>query len=98
IYAILPECKLLWSFKTGNWVESSPAIDIEGTTYIGSSDGKLYAINPDGKLKWSFQTKDIIEASPAIGPDGTIYIGSNDKHLYAIGETAQATQPLLFEK
>lgn len=79
-------------------MESSPAIDGDGTVYIGSSDGKLYAINADGALKWSFQTKDAIESSPAIGPDGTVYIGSNDNHLYAIGASLQTPPPPLFEK
>lgn len=79
-------------------MESSPAIDVEGTVYIGSSDGKLYAINADGTLKWSFQTKGAIESSPAIGSDGTIYIGSNDNHLYAIGGTIQTESAPMFEK
>lgn len=33
-----------WSFETGNWINSSPAIGQDGTIYVGSGDGKLYAI------------------------------------------------------
>ena len=33
----------LWEFKTGDRVESSPAIGSDGTVYVGSEDEKLYA-------------------------------------------------------
>jgi hypothetical protein len=43
LYAINPDGSLKWSFATGSWVESSPAIGADGTVYVGSADGKLYA-------------------------------------------------------
>jgi len=73
-----------WSFKTGNMVDSSPAIGDDGTIYVGSNDNNLYAINSDGAEKWSFKTGDTVSSSPAIGDDGTIYVGSSDNNLYAI--------------
>ena len=74
-----------WNFTTGNWIFwSSPAIDSDGTIYVGSSDHKLYAINPNGTEKWSFNTAHDIYSSPAIGSDGTIYVGSRIGNLYAI--------------
>lgn len=33
-----------WSFETGGYIGSSPAIGQDGTIYVGSGDGKLYAI------------------------------------------------------
>ncbi len=45
-----------WSFLTGGWVDSSPALGVDGTVYAGSFDGSLYAINPGGTQKWAFQT------------------------------------------
>ncbi len=38
------EVNVKWSYSTGNWVESSPAVASDGTIYIGSDDGKLYAL------------------------------------------------------
>lgn len=73
-----------WSFTTGDFIYSSPAVAEDGTIYIGSADNSVYAINPDGTQKWSFATGDWVDASPAIGPDGTIYIGSWDGSLYAL--------------
>lgn len=86
IYKGTDSNKLKWKFKTGGFIESSPAIDVEGSVYVGTSDGKVYAFRSDGSIKWTYQTQNWIESSPAIGWDGTIYIGSNDKHLYAIGD------------
>ena len=39
----------LWEFKTGGFVQSSPAIGSDGTVYVGSWDNKLYAIKTDSK-------------------------------------------------
>ncbi|MEK7784420.1 MAG: PQQ-binding-like beta-propeller repeat protein, partial [Chloroflexota bacterium] len=75
---------LLWSYATGGYVYSSPAIGADGTIYVGSMDNQLYALNPDGTLKWSYAAGDYIESSPAIGTDGTIYVGSYDNKLYAL--------------
>ena len=76
--------ELKWKTRTGGMVTSSPAIDKDGTVYIGGLDWKLYALNSDGSQKWTYKTGGAIESSPAIGEDGTIYVGSTDCHLYAI--------------
>lgn len=74
-----------WEFKT-DWggVDSSPAIGLDGTIYVGSRDEYLYAINPDGTKKWEFKTGNTIYSSPAIGSNGIIYVGCLDSNLYAI--------------
>ena len=76
---------VLWEFRTGGYLSSSPAIDSDGTVYVGSWDHKLYAINSKtgGKL-WEFETDYRVRSSPAIGPDGTVYVGSRDRKLYAL--------------
>jgi len=35
---------VLWEFKTGDYVFSSPALGTDGILYVGSSDTKVYAI------------------------------------------------------
>ena len=67
---------VLWEFKTGYYVTSSPAIGSDGTDYVGSSDKKLYAINGKSGVKlWEFETGGAVHSSPAIGSDGTVYVG-----------------------
>ena len=41
--------KLLWSFKTGDGIKSSPILH-QGVVFCGSDDGNLYAIDSKGSL------------------------------------------------
>ena len=41
----------LWSYATGNGVDSSPAV-VNGVVYVGSEDGNLYALDARG-CEWS---------------------------------------------
>jgi len=77
LIAINPDGTLKWRFKTdGLILGSSPAIDENGTIYVGSWDSYLYAIYPNGTLKWKFSTNGAnIFSSPAIDEDGIIYFG-----------------------
>ena len=87
--------ELLWSYKTGGAVESSPTIGADGTIYIGSHDGFLYALNRDGTLKWKFEVakpvyderwnvSKAIMATPAIDKNGRVYINGSSNYLHAI--------------
>ena len=40
---------VLWDFKTGGSVSSSPALGADGILYVGSEDKKVYAIKTDSK-------------------------------------------------
>ena len=74
---------LLWSFTTGGWVITAPAV-VDGAVYVGSDDHSLYALNADtGELLWSHATGDVIRSTPTV-VDGRVYMGSNDNHVYAL--------------
>ena len=87
---IATEGSLRWRYQADNAIYSSPAIDTDGTVYVGSDDNYLYAIAPpsggseSGELLWRYKTGDQIRSSPAVGSDGTVYVGSLDNYLYAI--------------
>ncbi|MCB1217143.1 PQQ-binding-like beta-propeller repeat protein [bacterium] len=75
----------LWTFTTGDQVQSSPTIAADGTIYVCSQDNSLYAINPDGSLAWSYATGDsITRCAPAVAADGTIYVCGLDNKLHAV--------------
>lgn len=87
--------ELLWKYKTGSSIESSPAIGADGTVYVGSHDGFFYAFNKNGSVKWKvkltepsydarWNTSKAIMASPAIAKDGTIYINTASDFLHAL--------------
>ena len=71
----------LWSFTTGNSVESSPAV-ANGVVYIGSADQNIYALNATtGAKLWNFTTGAIVESSPTVA-NGVVYNGSWDYNVY----------------
>jgi len=84
LYAVNPDSTLRWMCPTGG-SHGSPAIDVNGTVYLGGADGNLYAVNPDGTLRWTVATGDAMASSPALDPNGVIYVGSDDGKIYAIG-------------
>ena len=53
------DLQVAWTFSTGGWVYSGPAVaSVPGTkpsVYIGSFDGNVYALDArDGGLRWTF--------------------------------------------
>jgi outer membrane protein assembly factor BamB len=91
LFAIYPNGTIKWKYKTGGLIwRNAPAIDEDGTVYIGTWDCKIYAFNPDGTLKWKSKgTSGSISVSPAIAEDGTIYFGTlwgmgSGGHIYAM--------------
>lgn len=73
-----------FTLRTGKGVFSSPVIDAEGTTYIGSADRRFYAIDRDGRLLWRFETGEVIDSSALLDDRGRVYFGSGDAHVYAL--------------
>ena len=74
-------------------VDSSPAVDSDGTIYVTGAGQYLQAVNPDGSPKWAFDTSNLVSgddfgsSSPCVGPDHTVYVGSQNR-LYAINNGA----------
>lgn len=64
-----------WSFRTGGYVYSSPAV-WNGFVYEGSYDGYFYALNArTGAKRWSFYAGKPISGSPTV-LDGVVYFSS----------------------
>lgn len=78
-----PGNTIVWMFKTGDTVYSSPTI-MNGTLYVGSADSHLYAIDAlSGEKKWEYTTYCGVYSSPAVD-NNTVYIGCGDSHIFAI--------------
>lgn len=77
------EPTVAWTYEADGPFWGSPAL-VDGTVYIGSTDGSAYAIDAEtGEERWSFATDHRVESTPAVA-DETVYVGSYDTHLYAI--------------
>jgi outer membrane protein assembly factor BamB len=105
------KAEMLWDFEhidknatgwTGNEkyhqeIWGSPAIDSDGTIYIGSNSGKVHAIDSEtGKQKWETEpTGGEVFGAPVIGADGNVYAGAESHYLYAWKPPAEPTdQPV----
>jgi hypothetical protein len=73
----------VWAFKTGLFVDNSPAI-FDSKIYIGSSDGQFYCLDAStGSLIWIQTTGDRINGAAATA-NGKIYFGSQDNKTYCL--------------
>jgi len=78
---------LLWSFQTGDQVQSSP-VPYAGRVYFGSNNGKIYAVDSlRGTEVWSLELGGQVMASPTITDDGMLYIGCTNHTFFAIDAT-----------
>ena len=77
--------ELLWSYETGHFVNSSPAVT-GGKVFIGSCDGLVYAFEEEtGNLLWSYVTGGHVHAAPAV-ENGKVFVGSLDGTFYVLAE------------
>ena len=82
--------EVLWRYRLGQGIQSSPLLGADGIVYIGDERGALHAVKPPesgewGTALWKYSTKGTLISSPAIAADGTLYEGSMDGKLYAFG-------------
>jgi len=87
LYAFNPNGTVKWSLKGGFYdIQSTPAIDANGTIYLSTRSNYFFAINPNGTIKWTYYLGNEAWGSPAIGDDGTIYVYGQSKRLYALNQ------------
>ena len=89
----LEEDALLWKYKTGGAVISTPLVK-DGMVIVGSFDKKLYALDAkSGGLLWSFKGNGWFWAGPVT--NGTfIFAPSMDKRVYALDKGGGLIWPL----
>jgi outer membrane protein assembly factor BamB len=96
-------CQVKWIFKPGDRTDAvrfsffgNPAIDRDGSIYIGSFNGYFYKLKDNvdhAAVLWkhafirnvetSVTSYQEVWGSPTLGPDGTVYITTNDWRLWA---------------
>ena len=96
LYALYLNGTVKWkNYFTDGLIDSTPAIDENGTVYCGTSMGwpnSFYAINSsDGAVKWHRTITGDACTSPAIGADGMIYFSDWAGWIYALNLENGAT-------
>jgi outer membrane protein assembly factor BamB len=96
-------CVVKWMFKPEHPTDAirfsffgNPAVDKDGSIYIGTFGGYLYKLRDAGdqcQVLWKHAFKRRVNTSPTVyqevwgsptlGPDGTVYIATNDWRLHA---------------
>lgn len=82
-------------------VQSSPTV-VDGTVFVGSSDGNLYAVDAEtGDQQWTFETGTRVEFggpvrySPTV-VNGTVFVSVDYRNLYAV-DAETGTKEWAFE-
>jgi outer membrane protein assembly factor BamB len=73
-----------WSYRTGKGIFSTPVVDGDGNSYIGSADTYFYKFAPDGSVLWKFKTGGIIDSSALLDDEGRVCFGAGDSYVYCL--------------
>jgi len=87
VSAILPrDGSVKWKYEIPNRapIVSSPTLDLEGTTYIGSKTKHAFAIRRDGTLKWSLHLNENVDSTPVLDRDGKLVFGGSKGTVYVV--------------
>ena len=68
--------RVLWTYGPIDAAFEPPAVDHDGTIYIGDFDSRVHAINPDGSSKWTLEIGTDALGPPTIDPSGRILFGT----------------------
>ena len=84
LYAISEDGDLLWSYQPPAAITGFPAVDADGTVYLGCQGAVFCAVDPPGVLKWSFDAKSRFDSrSPTIDQSGNVYFLASMAGLFA---------------
>lgn len=75
LYAVAPDGRQRWAYRTGDDVRSSPALGDDGTLFVGSDDGHVHAVTRDGERRWRTDLGGFVRAPVALGRNGDVIAG-----------------------
>lgn len=78
-----------WRHVTGRGVFSTPVVGADGTTFVGSADGRFSALDGRGRPRWTVTTGGLIDAGAALDAGGVTF-GSGDELLRRVSRTTGA--------
>ena len=84
---------IVWSYETGDKIQSAPSIINTGSSVLicaGSKDDNMYCLDQNGQLVFSVETDGNVFSSPAaVSTDSGvgIFFGSEDGYIYGVNQS-----------
>ncbi len=88
LYSFSAQGEQLWSYNTGLSL-SAPALDAQGTAFVGTNGSKVLAVKTDGLLFWSYTTTGMVQVQPTLSEDGSLHFMDVEGWFYALGPGAE---------
>ena len=80
LYALNPvDGSVIWEFMADHEIIGSPAIDTNGTIYIGTKGGHVYSIDPDGTPNWDYDVERPVSSSIVISPINQLFVPTEER-------------------
>ncbi|MDC0749122.1 PQQ-binding-like beta-propeller repeat protein [Polyangium mundeleinium] len=83
LYVIRPSGALRTRIRLQRKIYGSPAIDDDGTIYVGAQDDHLYAFTLAGARVFRRDLGADVDCAPLLGDDGAIFVGTDGGHVFA---------------
>ena len=84
-----------WVAQSAGAIRTKAAVDVNGTSYVGSDDGYLYSFDSRGSELWSVDLGAPVRSSPILRADGTLVLGTGSGELLKIDPAAPAEPTVL---
>ena len=87
---------IVWSYETGDKIQSAPSIINTGNSILicaGSKDDNMYCLDQNGQLQFSVETGGNVFSSPAaVSTDSGlgIFFGSEDGYIYGVNQNGSS--------
>jgi len=75
LFSVRKDGTVVWRVRAKRKIYSSPAVDADGTVFIGAQDRRVYAIDRAGKVRFATSLGEDIDCAPAVGERGLVYVG-----------------------
>jgi len=90
LYSLRTDGTVLWRVRANRKMYSSPAVDSDGTVFIGAQDHRIYAVEHSGAIRFAVNVDADIDCAPSIGERGYVYVGVDGGSVVALDKMSGA--------
>ena len=84
LYCTRTDGTVMWRVRAKRKIYSSPAVDSDGTVFVGAQDHRLYGVSSTGTVRFATNLGHDIDCAPSIGERGSVYVGTDGGTIAAI--------------